>query len=60
MINTVKGQTQGNKKRVVLNVSEELPSTIKEQRHRKFGKCFTYIPDEDINDRGVYYIQIKL
>ena len=49
-----------NKNAVRLNLSAELPSTIKEHRHRKFGKCFTYIADEDKDDCGVYYIQIKL
>ena len=45
---------------VDLNITENLPNSIKEQRHRVFGKCYTFIAERDIKDFGVYYIKIKL
>ena len=32
----------------------------KEQRHRRFGKCYTFRPDKEIRDRGIYYIKFEL
>ena len=43
-----------------LNFTKTLPSTIKEQRHRGFGKCYTYLAPNDTKGLGVYYIMIKL
>ena len=43
-----------------LNFTRTLPPTIKEQRHRGFGKCYTYLAPNDTKELGVYYIMIKL
>ena len=34
--------------------------SIKEQRHRNFGRCYTFYPARDIRDLGVEYIMAYL
>ena len=34
--------------------------SISEQRHRMFGRCYTYHPEKYIRDLGVYYINAVL
>ena len=34
--------------------------SVIEQRHRLFGRCYTYCPEQSIRDLGVYYLKIKL
>ena len=34
--------------------------TITEQRHRKFGRCYTFHPEKKIRDLGIYYIKTNL
>ena len=34
--------------------------SITEQRHRMYGRCYTYLPERDIRDIGVYYINAVL
>ena len=41
-----------------LNATKEFD--IVEQRHRKFGRCYTYHPDTRIKELGIYYIRWKL
>ena len=41
-----------------MNATEELD--IVEQRHRKFGRCYTYHPDTTMKELGIYYIRWKL
>ena len=31
-----------------------------EQRHRKFGRCYTTYPDKKSQHLGIYYIKFKL
>ena len=33
---------------------------FREQRHRHFGRCFTYYPERSIRQRGIYYMKWKL
>ena len=33
---------------------------IEEQRHRKFGRCYTFRPDTRMQQLGIYYITLKL
>ena len=33
---------------------------IQEQRHRKFGRCYTLSPDSRMRRLGIYYIKIQL
>ena len=35
-------------------------SWISEQRHRKFGRCYTFYPDTDMQYMGIYYMKIEL
>ena len=35
-------------------------SWVSEQRHRKFGRCYTFYPDTDMKYIGIYYIKIEL
>ena len=34
--------------------------SVKEQRHRGFGRCYTYHPEQSIRDLGVYYTKFYL
>ena len=43
---------------VKLNLSDT--SSITEQRHRGFGRCWTIYPEENIRKYGVYYMKIEL
>ena len=31
-------------------------ASIKEQQHRAFGRCYTFLPETSIRNLGVYYI----
>ena len=33
---------------------------ITEQRHRKFGRCYTLSPDDRMRGLGIYYIKFEL
>ena len=33
---------------------------LTEQRHRKFGRCYTFHPAKWLGELGVYYIKLKL
>ena len=35
-------------------------SWITEQRHRKFGRCYTIYPDDFTRSLGIYYIKFEL
>ena len=35
-------------------------TSIKEQRHRKFGRCYTFLPEQYILSLGVYYVKAYL
>jgi hypothetical protein len=37
-----------------------LHNSITEQRHRKFGRCYTYHPEKKMRDLGIYYIKAEL
>ena len=51
---------ESNKNKIYYNSSEYWNSSIKEHRHRKYGKCYVFMPEKHILQRGVYYIWIKL
>ena len=42
------------------HLEHEIDNSIKEKRHRAFGKCYTFHPRKDIRDLGVYYIKFML
>ena len=33
---------------------------ITEQRHRKFGRCYTFHPETHFRNMGIYYIKLEL
>ena len=33
---------------------------VNEQRHRKFGRCYTIYPDKNSRILGIYYIKLEL
>ena len=37
-----------------------LHNSITEQRHRMFGRCYTYHPEKKFRDLGIYYINTEL
>ena len=42
-----------------IDLDGEVPS-VKEQRHRYFGRCYTFHPTKAIRDHGVYYVKLNL
>ena len=42
-----------------LDLKNNLDS-FKEQRHRSFGRCYTFYPRKSIRDLGVYYAEFYL
>ena len=38
----------------------KVEESITEQRHRVFGRCYTYYPEQRIRDLGIYYITTEL
>ena len=38
----------------------ESSDMVTEQRHRKFGRCYTIYPDAKIRKLGIYYFKFKL
>ena len=44
----------------IAHLEHEIDNSIKEQRHRSFGRCYTFHPRKDIRDLGVYYIRFYL
>ena len=39
---------------------ENSSNLIKEQQHRKFGRCYTLSPDSRMRGLGIYYIKLQL
>ena len=37
-----------------------LTKSVIEQRHRAFGRCYTYCPHKHMRDTGIYYLKIRL
>ena len=42
------------------NASNMESSLFTEYGHRKYGKCFSYQPSQDLLALGIYYIKIEL
>ena len=38
----------------------KIEDSITEQRHRGFGRCYTYHPEERLRKLGIYYINAEL
>ena len=38
----------------------EFASSIIEQRHRKFGRCYTFYPKMSQQKLGIYYVKVEL
>ena len=38
----------------------KIQDTITEQRHRAFGRCYTYHPEERMRKLGIYFINAEL
>ena len=38
----------------------KIQDTITEQRHRMFGRCYTFHPEERLRHLGIYYIKAEL
>ena len=43
-----------------VRVKEFNSSNMREQRHRGFGKCYTYHPSQDYRNYGIYYMKFTL
>ena len=56
--NSKKRLTLRNK--IYLKKNEDWKSSIQENRHRKYGKCYSFVPEHEILESGVYYIHLKL
>ena len=42
-----------------VDISKKQESLI-EQRHRSFGRCYTFHPEKKLRDLGIYYIKAEL
>ena len=40
--------------------AEQLNHTITEQRHRPYGKCYTFHPNNQMRENGIYYLKITM
>ena len=43
-----------------LNVSQKSNRMISDARHRNWGKCYTFSPDDDTRGYGIYYLRMQL
>ena len=39
---------------------DEKQNSVVEQRHRRFGRCYTYCPETPLKELGIYYLSIIL
>ena len=39
---------------------DEKHNSVVEQRHRRFGRCYTYCPETPLKELGIYYLSIIL
>ena len=53
-------QNQNGKDSVSLKSGDIAGLLWREQRHRQFGKCFTFRALDEHRDLGIYYIKFKL
>ena len=45
---------------IMYNASNMKSSLFTEYGHRKYGRCFSYQPSQDLLALGIYYIKIEL
>ena len=38
----------------------EVHGSITEQRHRRYGRCYTYHPEQSVEELGIYYVKVQL
>ena len=53
-----RNKTNGVQK--ISHLEDDIDGSVKEQRHRSFGRCYTFHPKKEIRDLGVYYIKYWL
>ena len=58
MVRTIRSDKQG-KTSVDIDLESDLDS-FKEQRHRSFGRCYTFHPKKSLRNLGVYYVVFYL
>ena len=56
---TVYEDDNGDFKLTALDMDETHNSVV-EQRHRRFGRCYTYCPETPLKELGIYYLSIIL
>ena len=56
---TVYEDDKGEFKSTALDMDEKHNSIV-EQRHRRFGRCYTYCPETPLKELGIYYLSIIL
>ena len=39
---------------------KETAKWVTEQRHRNFGRCYTFYPEKYMQELGIYYIALEL
>ena len=49
-----------NKTNIKLNGTDLEKSLLYQHGHRKYGKCYVYLPPKAILDLGVYYIKLVM
>ena len=59
-IRTISEDEEGDFLVKVVTETARMGNSITEQRHRKYGRCYTYYPPQSQQRLGIYYIKIQL
>lgn len=59
-IRTISEDDEGDFLVKVVTETARMGNSITEQRHRKYGRCFTYYPPRSQQQLGIYYMKIQL
>jgi hypothetical protein len=58
-VRTISEDENGDFSHIVADVAE-MGNSVNEQRHRKYGRCYTFYPSSTKQQLGIYYIKLQL
>ena len=53
-------RNKANGAQKISHLEDDIEGSVKEQRHRSFGRCYTFHPKKEIRDLGIYYVKYWL
>ena len=59
-IRTISEDEEGDFSVKVLSEAARMGNSLTEQRHRKYGRCYTYYPHPTQQRLGIYYVKAQL